>query len=237
MLNRLVPVALAGVLWCGLCAPALSAAAGAAHRAGTPARQSTGKASYYSDKLHNKKTANGERYDKTALTAAHRTLPMGTVVRVTNLHNGRQALFRINDRGPVKKSRIIDVSREGAARLDMLRRGVANVRLEVLSDRRGRCRPEHAFYVSVPAGDSRTAGGGALPAGAKRFALRKASGAASRFAGFGPFSSYREAERIWDRVSRPAGARAESRRGPRNRAAILCLPRAQVRGASRSQPS
>ena len=230
MFKRLVPVALAVVLWCGLCAPALSAAAGAAHRAGTPARQSTGKASYYSDKLHNKKTANGERYDKTALTAAHKTLPMGTVVRVTNLHNGRQALFRINDRGPVKKSRIIDVSREGAARLDMLRRGVANVRLEVLSDRRGRCRPEHAFYVSVPAGASRSAG-------AKRFVLRKAGGAASRFAGFGPFSSYREAERIWDRVSRPAGARAESRRGPRNGAAILCVPRAQVRGASRSQPS
>lgn len=228
MLKRFALFALAVVVWCGLCGPALSAAAGATHRAGTPARQSTGKASYYSDKLHNKKTANGERYDKTALTAAHRTLPMGTVVRVTNLHNGREVVLRINDRGPAMKSRIIDVSREGATRLDMLRRGVANIRLEVLSDRRGRCRPENAFYVSVPAGESRTAGKSDLAAGAKRFAVRKTGGATSRFAGFGPFASYREAERIWDRVSRPA----DSRGGRRGGAAILCLPRAQVRGAS-----
>lgn len=97
----------------------------------------TGKASFYSDKFHGRKTANGERYNKKALTAAHRFLPLGTVVRVTNLSNGRHLLVRINDRGPIKKSWILDVSREAASRLNMIRRGIAPVQVEVVADKRG----------------------------------------------------------------------------------------------------
>ena len=73
----------------------------------------TGKATFYSDSFHGKKTANGERYDKHAFTAAHRSLPLGTIVRVTNLSNGRNLLVRINDRGPAKKKLILDVSAAG----------------------------------------------------------------------------------------------------------------------------
>lgn len=111
---------------------------------------STGEASFYSDKLHGRKTANGERYDKTALTAAHRSLPLGTIVRVTNLVNGRDTIVRINDRGPFKPSWIMDISKEAASRLNMLRRGVAPVQLEVLSDGRGvPAQAGMAFYLRV----------------------------------------------------------------------------------------
>lgn len=92
----------------------------------------TGEASYYGDRHHGKKTASGERFNQRALTAAHRTLPFGTQVRVTNLNNERSVVVRINDRGPFVRGRIIDVSRAAAERLDMLRSGVAPVRIEAL---------------------------------------------------------------------------------------------------------
>ncbi|WP_256930809.1 septal ring lytic transglycosylase RlpA family protein [Pseudomonas sp. ABC1] len=92
----------------------------------------TGKASWYGSAHHGKKTASGERFDQHALTAAHRTLPFGTQVRVTNLDNGREVTVRVNDRGPFKRGRIIDLSRAAAQRLDMLRSGVAPVRIQPL---------------------------------------------------------------------------------------------------------
>ena len=92
----------------------------------------SGKASYYGSQHHNKLTANGERFDQRALTAAHRSLPFGTRVRVTNQQNGKQVVVRINDRGPFRRGRIIDVSRAAAAQLDMLDRGVVRVRIETL---------------------------------------------------------------------------------------------------------
>ena len=76
----------------------------------------------------------GERFDPRALTAAHPELPFGTRVRVTNLDNGRSITVRINDRGPFAGGRIVDLSWGAARALDMLRRGVARVRLEVLQD-------------------------------------------------------------------------------------------------------
>lgn len=91
-----------------------------------------GLASYYSLEAHGKRTASGERYDMYKLTAAHRTLPFGTIVRVKNLENGRSVVVRINDRGPGIKNRIIDLSFEAAKRLKMLKRGVARVRIEVV---------------------------------------------------------------------------------------------------------
>lgn len=94
----------------------------------------TGQAGWYGDRYHGRKTASGERFDQNALTAAHRTLPFGTVVQVTNLTNGRTVEVRINDRGPFgRKTRIIDLSRAAARVLDMERAGVAPVELRIVS--------------------------------------------------------------------------------------------------------
>ncbi|MEX6502408.1 septal ring lytic transglycosylase RlpA family protein [Pseudomonas zhanjiangensis] len=93
-----------------------------------------GMASWYGARHHGKPTASGERFDQNALTAAHRSLPFGSRVRVTNLANDKQVVVRINDRGPFSKGRIIDLSRRAAEQLDMLRSGVAPVRLQQLTD-------------------------------------------------------------------------------------------------------
>jgi rare lipoprotein A len=91
-----------------------------------------GVASYYGAGFHRMRTASGERFDMQRMTAAHRTLPFGTRVRITNLRNGRSAIVHINDRGPFVKGRMVDVSYAAARRLRMLRTGAETVRLEVL---------------------------------------------------------------------------------------------------------
>jgi rare lipoprotein A len=91
-----------------------------------------GSASYYAAKFEGRLTANGERYRGSELTAAHRTLPFGTKVRVTNPRNGRSVVVRINDRGPFHPRRVLDVSRTAAVELGILRRGHGQVELEVL---------------------------------------------------------------------------------------------------------
>jgi len=93
-----------------------------------------GKASYYARMHHGQRTANGETHDQNALVAAHRSLPFGTRVRVTNERNGKQVVVRINDRGPFRRGRIIDLSHAAAAQLDMLESGVARVRIETVHD-------------------------------------------------------------------------------------------------------
>ncbi|MDP2244491.1 septal ring lytic transglycosylase RlpA family protein [Pseudomonas sp.] len=93
-----------------------------------------GQASYYGARHHGNKTASGERFDQHALTAAHRSLPFGSRVRVTNLRNDKSVVVRINDRGPYAKGRIIDLSHQAAGRIDMLRAGVVPVRVEQLRD-------------------------------------------------------------------------------------------------------
>ena len=92
----------------------------------------SGVASWYGPGFHGKKTANGEVFDENALTAAHRTLPMPSFVKVTNLDNGRVLILRVNDRGPFAHNRILDVSRRGAELLDFRRQGTAKVRVEIL---------------------------------------------------------------------------------------------------------
>lgn len=94
----------------------------------------TGTASYYGARHHGKRTASGEPFDQNGLTAAHRELPFGTRVQVTNLGNGKSAVVRINDRGPHTRGRLIDLSRAAAQQLDMLRSGTAKVRIQALSD-------------------------------------------------------------------------------------------------------
>lgn len=95
-----------------------------------PAAAEEGIASWYGGRHHGGPTASGERYDQNAMTAAHRRLPLGTVVRVTNLANGRSVTLRINDRGPYIGGRIIDVSRAAAAELGFIGRGLARVRVD-----------------------------------------------------------------------------------------------------------
>ena len=92
--------------------------------------EETGMASWYGDGFHAKKTANGEMYDMNALTAAHRTLPLPSLVRVTNIENGRSLVVRVNDRGPFKKGRIIDVSARAARELQFADKGVAKVHVK-----------------------------------------------------------------------------------------------------------
>lgn len=91
---------------------------------------SQGVASYYGKEFHGRKTANGERFDMNAMTAAHRTLPFGTVVRVTNVKNGKSVKVRINDRGPFVAGRDIDLSYAAAKAIDML--SVGPVRIEII---------------------------------------------------------------------------------------------------------
>jgi rare lipoprotein A len=91
-----------------------------------------GKASWYGGYFHGRRTASGETYNQHALTAAHRTLPFGTVVLVTNTSNQRSVLVRINDRGPFIQSRIIDLSRRAAEEIGMIRSGTAQVTLQIL---------------------------------------------------------------------------------------------------------
>lgn len=91
---------------------------------------STGIASFY---WHSQRTANGERFNPGELTAAHRTLPFGTRVRVTNLRNGKSVVVRINDRGPYIRGRIIDLSRAAARELDFTDHGLTRVSLAVLN--------------------------------------------------------------------------------------------------------
>jgi rare lipoprotein A len=107
---------------------------GRTYRPYTTARGFTevGVASWYGPGFHGKKTANGERYNQNAMTAAHKLLPFNTSIRVTNLANGRSAVVRVNDRGPFVAGRIIDLSRRAAEELDIVRPGTARVRLEAL---------------------------------------------------------------------------------------------------------
>lgn len=92
----------------------------------------TGIASWYGPGFHGKSTANGEVFDENALTAAHRTLPMPSIVRVTNLDNGRSIVVRVNDRGPFAHGRIIDMSRRSAQLLGFMNKGTAKVRVELM---------------------------------------------------------------------------------------------------------
>jgi rare lipoprotein A len=103
-----------------------------------PAIQETvlgrGSASYYAAKFDGRRTASGERFDNSAMTAAHRTLPFGSVVRVTNIVNGRSVIVRINDRGPFSAGRIIDLSRAAAAELGLVMRGHGMVELALIAE-------------------------------------------------------------------------------------------------------
>ncbi len=98
----------------------------------TAQAQSGGKASYYSNGLHGRRMSNGERYDRNGFTCAHRTLPFGTRLRVTNPRNGRSVIVRVTDRGPFVRGRVVDLSYAAARELGTLSCGVAYVKVEVV---------------------------------------------------------------------------------------------------------
>jgi rare lipoprotein A len=93
-----------------------------------------GLASWYGNQFHGGKTSSGELYDMNSFTAAHRMLPFGTIIKVTNIKNGRNALVKINDRGPHKSSRKLDLSYVAAKKIGMLNDGIVRVRIEVVDD-------------------------------------------------------------------------------------------------------
>ncbi|WP_390587403.1 septal ring lytic transglycosylase RlpA family protein [Erythrobacter sp. MTPC3] len=93
----------------------------------------TGVASYYGRRFHGRRTANGERFNMNAMTAAHKTLPFGTKVRVTNPRNGRTVTVRINDRGPFTRGREIDLSRAAAKQIGLIASGHARVELDIVN--------------------------------------------------------------------------------------------------------
>ncbi|GLB52303.1 hypothetical protein NBRC110019_13420 [Neptunitalea chrysea] len=101
---------------------------------GVSAQVETGEASFYAKKFNGRTTASGEIYHHILPTAAHRTLPFGTKVKVTNLANNRWAIVKINDRGPFVKGRIIDVSRSVAEKLDFINAGITKVKIEVIGE-------------------------------------------------------------------------------------------------------
>ena len=117
-------------------APAATPAPAAAPVAApaTAAAGMEGLAAYYSDRLDGRRTASGQVFDQSKLTAAHQTLPFGTMVKVTNTKNGRSVVVRINDRGPTQAGRVVDLSRAAASKLGMLRAGLVPVKLEVVKE-------------------------------------------------------------------------------------------------------
>ena len=98
----------------------------------TASKISTGVVSWYGDKFHGRKTASGERYDKHELTAAHKSLPFGTKVKVTNIRNGKSVVVEINDRGPYAKSRVLDLSQAAFSEIGHTNTGVMQVEYEII---------------------------------------------------------------------------------------------------------
>ncbi len=91
-----------------------------------------GEASYYADKFHGRKTANGEVFDMYKISAAHKTLPFNTILQVINLDNQKSVIVRVNDRGPYKKGRVLDLSYRAAQEIDMISSGVARVKIKIV---------------------------------------------------------------------------------------------------------
>ena len=142
-------------------------------------------ASWYGHPYHGRRTSNGEVYDMNLLTAAHRSWPFHTLVKVTHLENGRSVLVRINDRGPFVEGREIDLSREAARRLEMIEEGTARVRLEIISmSDEG---SKQSFPETSP--EPTVASGPVTPPSAARFRLQ-----------LGAFTSEKNARRFLTRV-------------------------------------
>ncbi len=153
------------------------------HRAGYVAR---GTASWYGTKFHGRRTSNGERYDMYAMTAAHKTLPLPTYARVTNLANGRSVIVRINDRGPFHDNRLIDLSYAAAFKLGMLGKGTAPVEVRAIDPARYSPRKPVTRIASLPSPVSaKTRNSNPAPAGPARRSAVKSAGLYLQVGSFG----------------------------------------------------
>jgi rare lipoprotein A len=126
--------------WAQTGAAAAAAPASAAPAAAAAASTETGKLAWYGKKFTGRKTASGEAFNPSALTMAHKTLPFGTLVKVTNPKNGKSVTLRVNDRGPTQADRVGDVSYAAARRLDMVKSGVIEAELTVVGMAKGKKR-------------------------------------------------------------------------------------------------
>lgn len=124
--------AMSTLLWVTLSLTLAACASGPISRSDAVGFEETGGASYYAMKYQGRKTANGELFDQKAMTAAHKRLPFGSKVKVTNIENGKSVVVRVNDRGPFVRGRIIDLSKSAFQRIGNTKDGVIEVEIEVL---------------------------------------------------------------------------------------------------------
>ena len=117
--------------------------------------KSSAVASYYADKYHGRKTSNGETFNMYDLTAAHKTLPFNTKVKVTNLSNGKSVIVRINDRGPFVKGREIDLSKAAAVKIGMIKSGTAKVSLEIIGGSDGAANASQGQKTAASSGKAK----------------------------------------------------------------------------------
>lgn len=154
-----------------------------------------GGASWYGKKFHGHTTSNGETYNMYAMSAAHKSLPLPTYVRVTNLKNGRQVIVRVNDRGPFHAGRIIDLSYAAASKLDMLRSGTAQVEVEAIDPRNWQ-KPTTLIATAKPVAPVRTAPNVRVPV---RDNVQRAV-PVQRYLQVGAYSKRSAAERVTETV-------------------------------------
>lgn len=195
-----------------------------------------GTASWYGPGFHGRVTANGEIYDQNALTAAHRTLQMPSVVKVTNLHNGRSVVLRVNDRGPFADSRIIDVSQRAAEQLGFRERGLARVKVELLAERSHEV-AELARNGTAPAVQNQIAQGAAapVPVAEPAAAAQAAMADAARpvYIQAGSFTAAQNAASLHARIARYAPSRVvEARLAGRTWYRVLVGPFPDVEAAN-----
>lgn len=207
--TRSAGYATVALLFVAFCVSALFC--GPAFASGTIVAQ--GRASWYGTTAHGKQTANGEIYNRHALTAAHNGLPFGTIVRVHNLKNGKHVLVRVNDRGPFVQGRIVDVSLKAAQILGMTNAGVVPVRLEVVAGKKGKpLNGENAFYVHIADERSAFKARGKAAKLSKRLGmpvktLYRPDGPSKGFAlCLGPFKGFKEAHRQFMKLEESATA-------------------------------
>lgn len=169
-----------------------------------------GVASWYGEKFHGHDTSNGEVYDMYTMTAAHKSLPLPTFVRVTNVDNGRQVIVRVNDRGPFHDDRLIDLSYAAAARLDMLAHGTARVEVEAIDPRTwstGRILASSASSTPAPVATVKAT---PLPASTPAPATSSHPAGAGRFLQVGAYSNADAAASVRDELARVAQGAAVS---------------------------
>ena len=180
----------------------------------------TGIASWYGKKFHGRATANGETFDMNLVSAAHKTLPMPSLVRVTNLENGRSLIVRVNDRGPFARGRIIDMSRRGAQLLGFAVKGTARVRVEIMARESRLMKARASKGLPTDAGlilatlRSRTdprasaqGGGAKIQPDMGASVVRRAAAATSIFVQAGAFTRPENADRLRADLARFAPAR------------------------------